>query len=404
MKKAIMYGAGNIGRGFIGALFSESGYHVDFVDVAKPVIEALNKDHSYPVRHVSTSGFDEVLIENVSGIDGTNSDLVSDAIAECDLMATAVGVNILKFIVPNIALGLRKRFARGAKPMNIIICENLMDANKIVEKMIKENLTEGEGKTMDRTIGLVEASIGRMVPVQTPEMQDGNPLRVCVESYGFLPVDKGAMKGSIPKIKNLVPEEPFDFFIKRKLYVHNMGHATTAYLGDYLDLEYIYQAIDDENIKLIAANAMQESAIALSRKYGKDLSGIIMHINDLIYRFSNKALMDTCKRVGNDQKRKLASSDRMIGSSLLCQEMKIAPIFISVGTAAAVYRYLEENGIEQCMDACKKTLEELSCLKPEYDTSKLIFKFYDMLIQKKTVKEIRKAAEEMRSRIMTGIV
>lgn len=129
-----------------------------------------------------------------------------------------------------------------------------------------------------------------------------------------------------------------------------------------------------------------------------------MHINDLIYRFSNKALMDTCKRVGNDQKRKLASSDRMIGSSLLCQEMKIAPIFISVGTAAAVYRYLEENGIEQCMDACKKTLEELSCLKPEYDTSKLIFKFYDMLIQKKTVKEIRKAAEEMRSRIMTGIV
>jgi len=43
MKKAVMYGAGNIGRGFIGALLSQSGYEVTFVDVAQPVVAALRE-------------------------------------------------------------------------------------------------------------------------------------------------------------------------------------------------------------------------------------------------------------------------------------------------------------------------------------------------------------------------
>ena len=38
MKKFIMYGAGNIGRGFIGQTFSEAGYKVGFVDINKEVI------------------------------------------------------------------------------------------------------------------------------------------------------------------------------------------------------------------------------------------------------------------------------------------------------------------------------------------------------------------------------
>ena len=35
MKKAVMYGAGNIGRGFITQLFSKSGYETALIDVNK---------------------------------------------------------------------------------------------------------------------------------------------------------------------------------------------------------------------------------------------------------------------------------------------------------------------------------------------------------------------------------
>ena len=317
---AVMYGGGNIGRGFVGALMSLSGYRVTFIDVAAAVVDELQAKQSYPLRFVSNEGKEDITITNVTAVNGNDTEAASDVIARCDIMATAVGARILKFIIPNIVAGLRKRWAAGGEPLNIIICENLNDANKVVEGMIKEQLTEEERRIFDEKVGLVEASIGRMVPVQTDEMKDGEPLRVCVERYGFLPVDKAAFKGAIPQVRNMVPFEPFDFFVKRKLFIHNMGHATTAYLGGLKGVEYIWQAIDDPEIRVIAQNAMLESALALSKRYGVDLGGIQLHITDLLGRFTNAALGDTVARVGGDPARKLSPADRLIGSSLLAFE------------------------------------------------------------------------------------
>jgi len=42
-KKMIQFGAGNIGRSFIGQLFSRSGYEVVFVDINKELIKEVNK-------------------------------------------------------------------------------------------------------------------------------------------------------------------------------------------------------------------------------------------------------------------------------------------------------------------------------------------------------------------------
>ena len=393
MKKAVMYGAGNIGRGFIGMLFSQSDYEVTFIDVAKPVIDALNSKNTYPVRYVSSEGFVDVAVKNVKAADGNDIEAASDAIASCDIMATAVGARILKFIVPNIVEGLRKRWARTADPLNIIICENLMDANLVLEGMIKEALSDDEKKLFDERVGLVEASIGRMVPVQTEEMKDGDPMRVCVESYGFLPVDKAAFKGDIPEIKNMVPFAPFDFYIKRKLYIHNMGHATCAYLGDILGLEYIWQAVDVPEIRIIAHNAMLQSADALSKKYGVDLGGITHHIADLLYRFTNAALKDTCARVGGDPARKLSAEDRLIGSSVLALEQGVTPVYIAVGAAAAVMRYIREAEKEQSELSAREVLFEVSKL-PEGSLKELIVKYYLMFTNGASLKDVLRQADK----------
>lgn len=42
--KAIMYGAGSIGRGFIGALFSDLGYEVVFIDVNDWLVDTMNTE------------------------------------------------------------------------------------------------------------------------------------------------------------------------------------------------------------------------------------------------------------------------------------------------------------------------------------------------------------------------
>lgn len=399
-----MYGGGNIGRGFIGALLSRSGYEVTFVDVAVPVVEELQSRRCYPLRIVSSEGNTDLTINNVTAVNGNDTPAVAQAIAHCEIMATAVGARILKFIVPNIVAGLRQRWAEGGAPLNIIICENLNDANKIIEGMIKEQLTAEECKKFDATVGLVEASIGRMVPVQTDAMKDGELLRVCVESYGFLPVDKAAFKGEIPQIEGMVPFEPFDFFIKRKLFIHNMGHATTAYLGGLLGDEFVWQAIGNPVIRLIAQNAMTESAMALSRHYNVSLEGILLHITDLLGRFANVALGDTCARVGGDPARKLAPADRMIGSSLMALKQGITPAYIAVGAAAGIKRYLDEAGLEQSVAAAEKVLAEVSQLAADSSLTKLIIPYYKMIIDGCTLDDLLKAADATKKASMDKVI
>ena len=403
--KAVMYGGGNIGRGFIGALMSQSGYRVTFIDVAEPVVKHLQEKGCYPIRYVSSSGYEDVLIENVTAVNGNDSEAASDAIAACDIMATAVGARILKFIVPNIVAGLRKRWASGGGPLNIIVCENLMDANKVVEGMIKAELSEAECALFDDSVGLVEASIGRMVPVQTEEMKDGEPMRVCVERYGFLPTDKAAFKGGIPEIKNMVPFEPFDFYIKRKLYVHNMGHATCAYLGDLLGLEYIYESIDAADVRIIVQNAMLESAMTLASKYHVPMGDIVAHITDLLHRFTNAALKDTCKRVGGDPGRKLSPEDRLIGSSKLAAEMGIVPAYIAVGAAAGLHRYIAEaENMEQGTACALRVLQEISGLEASDSLTELILHMYGLILNGADIAELRRAADEAKAAGLREII
>ena len=395
MKKAVIYGGGNIGRGFIGVLMSQSGYSVAVINRKEEVYKKLQEDGCYPVRYVSNDGNRDIIVQNVTGINGNDPEAVAEAIAECDIMSTSLGARAIAAVIPNLVAGIRRRWALGRGPLNIIICENINDANKVVEGMIKQQLTEEEKLRFDETVGLVEASIGRMVPVQTDEMKDGDPLRICVEEYGFLPVDLAAFKGEVPQVENMVPFSPFDFYVKRKLFIHNMGHATCAYLGNTLGLSYIYEAMDVPVIRLIAHNAMLESAMALSKKYGVELSQIQLHITDLLYRFTNAALKDTCERVGGDPARKLSPADRMIGSSLTALEQGITPVYISVGSAAAVMRYIKESEtLEQSLESAQKVLTEVSGLEEGSALAGMILEFYSMLLKGCTLEEILKAADE----------
>ncbi len=400
--KAVMYGGGNIGRGFIGALLSNSGYEVHFVDVVDDVINTLNREHTYPIRIIKGESYEDIDVNNVSAVDGKDPIAVAEAIAEAEIMATAVGVNVLKFIIPNIVAGLRLRKERNMPPFNIIICENLNDANKIIEGMIKEQLTEEEIVWFDANVGLVEAAIGRTVPVQTEEMKDGNPLRVCVESYGYLPVDKEAFKGEIPEIKNMVPFAPFDFFVKRKLFLHNMGHAITAYLGDSLDIEYIYEAIDNDDIYIVVKGAMEESARALSKKYDVPLEELLLHMTDLLERFTNAALKDTCSRVGREPVRKLSPKDRLIGSATLACEMGVTPAYIAIGAAAGLCRYIKES--EDKTLTAAMVLESVSELNTNSELAKLILEMYEMIQKGESLGVIRRIADKKVSEKLQNVI
>ena len=243
-----------------------------------------------------------------------------------------------------------------------------------------------------------------MVPVQTEEMKDGDPLRVCVERYGFLPVDKDAFKGEIPDIPNLVPYAPFDFYLKRKLYIHNMGHATCAYLGDILGLSYIYEAIDRAEIYITVKNAMLESAQALARQYGAPIQPLMDHIDDLLNRFTNAALGDTCQRVGGDPARKLSPEDRLIGAGKLALSLGITPSYIAVGAAAGLRRYLEENTMEQTEENAAQVLSQVSGLEENGTLAKMILEMYRMIRSGCSIGQLRRAADKNKATSLQNVI
>ena len=403
MKKFIMYGAGNIGRGFIGQIFSANDYSVGFIDINKEVIGRLNQDKCFPVEVVSNEGTEQIIVKNAYGIDGNDLELVANEIASADMMATAIGVNVLKFIAKPIALGLKKRFENNATAFNIIICENLIGADEFLKGLIKEQIPE-YAERIDKEIGFVEASIGRMVPVVPEEKKQGNPLRVFVEPYNILPVDKDAFKGEIPKISNLYPYAPFNLFIQRKLFMHNMSHATCAYLGYLKKCEYIYQAIDDYEIRYCVYRALVSSALALAKETSADVSWLLSHADNLIYRFTNVQLGDTIVRVGKDTKRKLGTNDRLIGALKLAEKHDIDATYVCVGIAAGMlfnpkddnsscelYEYAKINGVE-------KTLKEFSNYTGKYVS--LIKSIYEMYSKGLSTKDVIRACSKKSNNVI----
>ena len=383
--KAVMYGGGNIGRGFIGQLLSQSGYHVDFIDVAPAVIEQLNTQNQYPVRILYKDTYEETMVTNVACIDGKDPEAIAAAIAEADVMATAIGVNVLKFIIGNIAQGLKKRWENPDKaPLNIIICENLIGADAYLKGEIAKLMNDEEKKLLDEKVGFVEASIGRMVPVQTDEMKGDNPLRVCVESFGILPVDKAAFKGEIPAIKNMVPFTPFEFYIERKLFIHNMGHAFTAYLGAIMGVEYIWQAIENPYVELLVQRAMQQSGIALAAKHNVPYIEINDHVLDLLNRFGNRQLGDTVKRVGNDLNRKLNPNDRIVGALNMCVAQGIVPNYICLAAAAA----MNFGHDEVSKKPAAEILAEICKIDAQSEAGKAILAYDKLIKDGATVEEL----------------
>ncbi|MDR3689918.1 MAG: hypothetical protein P4L46_11105 [Fimbriimonas sp.] len=333
--KAVHFGAGNIGRGFLGQLYSESGFRTTFVEAIPSVVDALNSRHSYTIQ-IAEERPSSVRVESVDAVLASDLDAVASAISTADIVSTAVGVSALPKIADGLALGLAKRFARTERPLDIIVCENLLHAGPYLREQLRTRLAPEWGLALDERIGLVEASIGRMVPIVPAERRAADPLWVAVEAYCELPVDRDAFRGPIPAIRHLKPISPFDAYVERKLYIHNLGHATAAYLGYLSKHEFVWQAMEDSRIADVTRQAMSAAALALSHRHGLSKLDLRDHVTDLLRRFANRALGDQVLRVGADPIRKLGKNDRFVGAIRMCLESGVDPWALAYGAAAAL--------------------------------------------------------------------
>ncbi|GHU15686.1 mannitol-1-phosphate 5-dehydrogenase [Spirochaetia bacterium] len=335
--KLVQFGAGNIGRSFIGALFSRALWDVVFVDVDPNLVSLINKESYYHVVIKRDGAADEVRrIGPVRAVNGRDIELVGDEIAGADLAATSVGKGALPSVLPVLARGLEKRFKKNAeRPLDIIIAENVRNAPELFRDVLMREL--GPNYPFSRLVGLVETSIGKMVPLAPKEYLAKDPLGLFAEEYETLILDKRGFRLPIPEIPGLCPREPIEAFVDRKLFVHNLGHAAAAYLGYQGNPmeRFIPSVLKRKEVEAGVRAAMLEAVQALALEYPQayNMQELLDHVDDLILRFKNSSLGDTVHRVGRDLPRKLSREDRLIGAMLLCARRNLP-----FGNIAAVYK------------------------------------------------------------------
>lgn len=383
MKNAIIFGAGNIGRGFIGQLFHESGYSITLVDVDDVLLQSINQSGSYTIELVDNEKSQRVQIPVASALHSSRDrQAVIEVFSKASLGATAVGQRVLPFIAPLIAAGVQRRLELGiTQPVNLIVCENLKNAAAILHEMIEQHLPPSQAPALRPFLGLVDTVIGRMVPPPTPEMRALDPGWIRVETYKELPVDRQGFAGQPPLVSGMQVIDNFPAYTARKLYIHNCGHAVLAYLGYLAGYEFGWQALQDLAILSTVQQALSESIQGIVQHYGVSASWLESHVEDLLKRFANRALGDTVFRLGRDPLRKLAPTDRLVGAARLAESAGIVPAGIARGIAAAFHfnppedplaqelqMQIKQKGLDQVLsDVCAIQLDEsLSVLIKQY--------------------------------------
>ncbi|SDN85213.1 mannitol-1-phosphate 5-dehydrogenase [Alkalicoccus daliensis] len=349
--KAVHFGAGNIGRGFIGQLLFNSGYEVVFADVNEELIQQLKAQSSYTIYYAEEEkrSFE---VTNFTGLHSNHdkNELLS-ALKETELITTAVGAPVLKHIAPVIAEALKLRLSER-KSVAVIACENAVNATDTLKEHIAAAFDEQEWKQLSQFVSFPNAAVDRIVPIQSLE----NPLDVLVEPFYEWTIDTSGFTGPVPVIEGAHFVDNLSAYIERKLYTVNTGHAAAAYHGYAAGYETVQEAMQDEQVLAEVKNVLLETGDLLIGKYSFHPEEHQSYIETTIYRYQNPELSDQITRVARQPLKKLGLKERLTSPAVqLFEQGKHPAALIRVITAALRYN---ETSDEEALELQKILAEQ----------------------------------------------
>lgn len=332
---AVHFGAGNIGRGFIGQLLHEAGFEICFLDVNADVVQELKNQESYQVIETGVGAKTHTIANFTALNSSTEFDEAAKAIAGADILTTSVGPNVLKFLAPLIVAGLNLRDA--SEPLVVMACENAIRATDI----LKQELGQLDPAVISKAL-FANTAVDRIVPPQKP----GLGLNVLVESFSEWVIDSSSLADSVPNIPGALFVSDLAPYIERKLFTVNTGHATLAYVGQRHGLETIVQAASDTKVCDVMWRALGETSQVLMKRHGFTAEDHKKYVEKTVQRFTNPELDDPVIRVGREPARKLARHDRLVGPAAYLAEYGQTPVaLLEAIESALVFEDASDPGV-----------------------------------------------------------
>lgn len=338
--RAVHFGAGNIGRGFIGLLLVEAGYELVFADVDAGMVETVNRLGGYTVHEVGV-GAREHRVEGVRAVNSlAQADELEQLIAEADVVTTAVGPSILARIAPAIAAGLLRRDPEAA-PVWVMACENAVGASASLADAVRAAAGEQADLIEARAV-FANTAVDRIVPAQHPDGAD-----VTVESFHEWTIERGE-RPDAPQIPGAHLVATLGPYIERKLFTVNTGHATVAYLGAAAGQDTIAEAIAVPEIRERVEAVLAETGSLLRAEHGFSEDELAEYRATVLQRFENTALPDTTARVGRAPLRKLGAGERFIAPARRLAELGTEPLaLLSVVPAVLAFDAADDPEVAQ---------------------------------------------------------
>ncbi|MDF2561371.1 MAG: mannitol-phosphate 5-dehydrogenase [Microbacterium sp.] len=328
--KAVHFGAGNIGRGFVGLLLREGGYEVVFSDVADALVDAINAVDSYTVHEAGPGGTDHTVTGFRAVNSRTDPAAVAEEVATADVVTTAVGPTVLRFVAPSIVAGLALR-SPDAAPLQVMACENAIGATDLLRSEVAA-AAGADAETLLSHAVFANTAVDRIVPAQ-PE---GGGVDVTVEPYFEWAIETGPFGGTLPNIPGAHFVDDLAPYIERKLFTVNTGHAATAYFGARARIDRISDALADPAIAASVSAALEETSAVLVAEHGLDPADLAEYRATILDRFRNPELVDTVQRVGRQPLRKISRHERFVGPAAMAAERGLPTAALVAAVSAAL--------------------------------------------------------------------
>ena len=385
MKKAVHFGAGSIGRGFIGDLLHDTGYEIVLVDIDKNIVEQINKTNSYDL-YIIEENYKKKTIDNVKAVLLTDTDKIADEIAGAELVTVSVWVDNLPGVAVPLLEGLKKRYKENAGRLNVLTCENAIHNGSILKNEVLKLDAGFTEDILDKTAAFPDTAVDRMVLASerngVRSVDIGREHELIIEKTKLTDPESEPVKGA-------VYTENMDKYIERKLFIINGGHAWAGYMGHVCGYETMQQIFENDSFTAQVKEVMQEIGALIAQKYNFNTKELDDYIDFVINRFKTPGITDYISRVARNPIRKLKAGERLTGPCVQCEERDLKNDRLIEGIAAAFLYDIPEDqqSVELQEHITKHGIEEsvsfYTSIPADSKLHKKIVENYKILSEKK---------------------
>lgn len=358
-RRIAILGAGKIGRGVVGLLFSRAGYRLHLYDMYMDGMRQLEAQGYYDARVTDGHEVDEtVRIDSFDVVDSSEPGPMVELLQQVDVAACCVYEGAFESISRVVAEAVRRRCAAGVeRALNVLLCVNALGAPKRVRGYIESGLDEAEREYARRHVGVCQVMV---LAAGIPSEPGANPWQVVVSANPGLEFDADAWRGPRVDVPGVSFVHGAQGLLYRKVYCGNMRHAMAGFMGRAAGYEYICECHRDKRIRASIVGAFNEAHDAILQEYDYDPAEDAEWV-DFITAKLDADVRDPVERVIANAAEKLSRPNRFVGPALMCLRHDITPFYLTRGIAYGLDCLAEEEGVELTDDAAVRAYARRVC-------------------------------------------